>query len=1293
MTNHLTILDEATDRIQFIVQKIIRHQPKLKSVWRLKIEDTASTTATLTVFKASDVATFDFEPGEWYELEAAELRDGDPPKLIANRVTTGTRIPHPSGSETTATQTRILHVGDTHHGYHTREEPQQQVHIRDPLGRLVDKAIQLNIHAIIHTGNIEHWQTGNEKLSPQTVAALDRLSDHGIEFYYLLGRYDSNESSWQQALADHPVTTHLSTCRTITDDIALFGVDFHSDSWWDDPALDFEPAGDRPAIACFHREVTDILLDCTTTTAVGDLLSVMPFAPVAVALGTEGKTESEHIKDTPACYAGAVTGTSQTDTPDLVANLFSISSEQTDIEQIHVNANPAAGYTVRLARGTTKPEFRKEVEQLELPRDRVFVHFVGSAASVDIDTVEQGFSAAGAEIVTVAEVDSDAANDLVPGIYEGTPETLDAAIDIPKQSFNRADRTDLRVGITPGPTRQTADSYTNYKRAAERVESRIPDSDILTGADLVEHQSPDPDEVLQSCTCQFRFVSSDWESRTGFDSDRDDDVWACPHNAPEGEAYCIFHRSLKKKEPGEANSAFIEAVSQSQPNSRECEFIGASFHHLTLDNRTLSAHHQTTIDLSHAHIAGVFSLDSTILDHPLTTRFARFEGSVNTGSRSVFTGAVDMKNAVFVESANFDHTTFQDLVIFSKTRFCQDASFKNSSFEDMLYANRLVFEDEADFSKAQFGDNVMFYKTLFRESFIIRRARFHRESAYADAQFHGEVDGFMLRADDRVLFENALFTGEEVNFERARFDGPCSLSDVKLSVDGDVKFDQATISDIFEAEDLEGTATSISCNGASFESVVDWTGAEITLTEEFCFERGSVRGELVFEDGELDGNASFHRSQFESFVSFSERTVTGELRLDDIHFSGSVDLSDATLKGATSWNESHIDGALDCENITFDSDAPLSLTRTVVEGTTTFKDADFEGPVDGDNFTPNGRVIALEADFHEDASFRRAVFASDVDLRSATFHEQADFSNSVFEMRLILTEAVFHSHGIFSNATVQTAQLSGAKSGTIGTLLDFIGADIRNGILGQPENRKIYYELADASLGDVALISEDDESRDPTYFDRYGIYKTRFDGFDFAKHESLLDANDWELHGFVFRDDLTKSDLERTYRNAKSCAAAQGYTKGQAKFFSKVMSHRSSRLNKQGELPERLSHIALGWLSDYGESPTKVISRSLVIVGWFAVLFAVLEFTSTAYSSSFDAAVSLWLGGTNPLMTFTGQGFSYIVLSMEAFTTLVLGGAQAVESPVPRFFATLEGFTGAFMIALFLFTLTRVIDR
>jgi hypothetical protein len=100
-----------------------------------------------------------------------------------------------------------------------------------------------------------------------------------------------------------------------------------------------------------------------------------------------------------------------------------------------------------------------------------------------------------------------------------------------------------------------------------------------------------------------------------------------------------------------------------------------------------------------------------------------------------------------------------------------------------------------------------------------------------------------------------------------------------------------------------------------------------------------------------------------------------------------------------------------------------------------------------------------------------------------------------------------------------------------------------------------------------------------------------------------------------------------------------------------------------------LSNTLLRLTSGYGEAPTRPVLFSIVVIGVFGAVYALV-----------DAPI--------PYRTPTG----YLTFSSEAFVALVLGQPDTTGLGLSSLVA-LEGFVGGFMIALFVFTLTRSIDR
>ncbi|OYR40309.1 hypothetical protein DJ82_08005 [Halorubrum sp. Ib24] len=157
--------------------------------------------------------------------------------------------------------------------------------------------------------------------------------------------------------------------------------------------------------------------------------------------------------------------------------------------------------------------------------------------------------------------------------------------------------------------------------------------------------------------------------------------------------------------------------------------------------------------------------------------------------------------------------------------------------------------------------------------------------------------------------------------------------------------------------------------------------------------------------------------------------------------------------------------------------------------------------------------------------------------------------------------------------------------------------------------------------------------------------------------------------------------LVTTYVLARNGANRVGDTNAASRFFRNEMLQRRRVHRKEARArgPPRkrlaaasdyVSNALFDLSSGYGERPGRVLTFSGSVVFVFAGAFAVLL----------------------PEPPYGGV-LGYGLLSLESFVALILGGGTVQSDLAVRLAATLEGFVGAFLIALFVFALTRSLER
>ena len=146
---------------------------------------------------------------------------------------------------------------------------------------------------------------------------------------------------------------------------------------------------------------------------------------------------------------------------------------------------------------------------------------------------------------------------------------------------------------------------------------------------------------------------------------------------------------------------------------------------------------------------------------------------------------------------------------------------------------------------------------------------------------------------------------------------------------------------------------------------------------------------------------------------------------------------------------------------------------------------------------------------------------------------------------------------------------------------------------------------------------------------------------------------------------------EESYRTLKQyfIESGRGREASWASFKEKTMEKLWLRKNKN---PAYLPIALMGLLSGYGEKPNRVILSSAAIIFIYSIIYHSLNSITSTYSAV--KAHSFW---------------DYIYYSIVTFTTLGYGDLIPKANIGYRLLAGSEAFIGAFMIGLFVFTLSR----
>lgn len=559
-------------------------------------------------------------------------------------------------------------------------------------------------------------------------------------------------------------------------------------------------------------------------------------------------------------------------------------------------------------------------------------------------------------------------------------------------------------------------------------------------------------------------------------------------------------------------------------------------------------------------------------------------------------------------------------------------------------------------------------------------------------------------------------TGATVDLSGSRFDAVTVTDTMVAMLDvSDIRADCGTFDGVTAEAIAAGDAqfTTLECNdltcGTAEFGFVDVRKANFN---------GFKADRASFYFADID-EADFRRATFDHAV-FKHVTFDGgyfneveievgnfiSARIDRAHFGrgtiGEGSFHDARFDSLASFGDAHV-GWCNFQNaaVATGSFDGATLEQASFRGTT-FESVTFE------DVDPAGTLVLADVTVEDDlvveptterppgdayVSLRRS------DLASATLAQPAT-GRAVYDLE---------------DATLGDVQFRGTSDDA--DLLDYIrflhtrfdAFDFRDDDDLDPVTSEfVIHDLAvDAEVLDTLVVYgktlfarrlDDDPARDPPSPSETGVTANRSqprrgdDGYEHLRAacaEAVADRTTASDGRFV-ETTFSPAALETTYLRAKNGANRTNDNRSASAFFQEEMRQRrfrywerldaAVRSTEDQPLWERartirrdgvrwLSNLLLEGAAGYGEKPSYVVFASLVTV----VVYGVGYFAF--YPHVFDRV---------------GQ---YLLLSLGSFVSFIIGPTSQVNNSAVGFVSQVEGFIGAFLIALFVFTLTRSIHR
>lgn len=483
-------------------------------------------------------------------------------------------------------------------------------------------------------------------------------------------------------------------------------------------------------------------------------------------------------------------------------------------------------------------------------------------------------------------------------------------------------------------------------------------------------------------------------------------------------------------------------------------------------------------------------------------------------------------------------------------------------------------------------------------------------------------------------------------------------------------------------------ASGLRCQNAVFDGYTRMEGIS-------CVDTVTFRGAIFRNDADFDGGTIESldlREVVATRLDLRKLDLNGDLLVQDAKI-GIFDIGRSTIDGQVSLKRSRIDGAAELRDVSFrrldisqtSFGSAVHLGQSEIHDELVGRNCEIAGLFDA-SYAEFGRVVLTGAGFNGAIQFRHCEFRDDTSFGSVEFRSSVDFTDSSFHDNVTFVRTEFCDQATFEDCRMHDCVELQPAVPDSPLEIRFERANLTRGEIHCRE--ALRYNLTGATLGDIVFDASDVLG---TCFDHLRILDTEFDGFDFGRYKQELREVGWGLHSTSVRSDREDNNkvslglLESTYLKAKNGAKQVGDNKAAAEFFRREMAYRrkqhasiamSAAESTVAQAVSTGRWIANGTLSltaGYGERPSRVFAASIAIVLIFSTIYAtVLEFPATAGA----------------------YGERYVLFSLQSFVTFIVGSpADESVGVLVQFLSAVQGFIGAFFVALFVFALTRSIHR
>ncbi len=284
--------------------------------------------------------------------------------------------------------TRVIHTGDTHIGYRQYHSPERRQDFLDAFRHVVEDAIDEDVDAVVHAGDLFHDRRPDLPDIQGTVAALRDLDEANIPFLAVVGNHETKrDGQWLDLFEDLGLTTRLGATPEIVGNIAFYGLDFVPESQRDDLGYEFDRADGAD-----HAMLVSHGLFEPFAHADWDTERILTDASIefdALLLGDNHAPGKRELRDTWVTYCGSTERASASERDDRGYNIVTADGGISITRRAVADTREFCFVDVELKEGEGTDRVRERVRQYDVEDAVVIVTVEGEGESVTPASVEE----------------------------------------------------------------------------------------------------------------------------------------------------------------------------------------------------------------------------------------------------------------------------------------------------------------------------------------------------------------------------------------------------------------------------------------------------------------------------------------------------------------------------------------------------------------------------------------------------------------------------------------------------------------------------------------------------------------------------------------------------------------------------------------------------------------------------------------------------------------------------------------------------------------------------------------